>query len=212
MYSELLKSKSTRCGALCGPLQRVQEPLLGKMLGGANNVECLFARIAHQAICGAPEYGERMLMVRMLAHSDGKDNVGRQLLRLEFTNQKSFGGGATFPDEFDIGTYYVLGSKIAAEIDAIGVDSGCGSTLHFQDDPCRLQGCGRKESRGYWDTAVSNLASIKRCVVVYAVPSGTRWPVTNGVQEGVEWLKGATDGFRSACDVYVVEMSIIWTV
>lgn len=64
----------------------------------------------------------------------------------------------------------------------------------------------------YWDIAVyiavSNLASINRCVHVYVVPVGEVWEKATRLREGGDWLTEASDDFKSACRVCVFEIPV----
>ena len=62
----------------------------------------------------------------------------------------------------------------------------------------------------YWKSAVSNCASIKRCVFVFVVPGGTQWQKATKIREGGDWLKEASRGFKSDVPVWVIELQLAY--
>ena len=182
-----------------------KEPDFSRMLGGAA-VGCLFEGAAHKVI-GQPDNGERRFKMRMLTQSGSKDMSGVSFVSVDFTRQEEFGGNK-LPDTFDIGSYYRPHSQTLAAIDLFGVDRGSGTLYFFRMKSAGVKAVDGGKVEEYWKSALSNCASIKRCVFVFVVPGGKQWQKATKIREGGDWLKGATPGVKGDVTVCVIELQL----
>lgn len=103
-------------------------------------------------------------------------------------------------------TYDILDNSNFAAVDSFGLDERSNALSFFQMKFTGVVALNWKRVEEYWDSAVSDLASIKRCVYVYVVLSGKVWEKATNLREGGDCLTEASDDFRSACRVCVIEI------
>ena len=174
-----------------------------------------FETVAHRTIGGAGE--QQRFDMRILSSAIAPVLEGNYL-RFNFLREESFEGNS-FPDTLVSGTYYKPECKTFAAIDSFGVDSGSKTLWFFQ-----MKSAGLPPKTGdkavkwnhvehYWRSAkLPHGAPIKNCVIAFVVPGGRVWnkaTKTSGKDGGSgDWLLNATDGFKSACDVCVIEIPL----
>ena len=158
--------------------------------------------------------------MRILSSANSTESVleGNRL-RLSFLKEQSFEGNI-FPDTLFTGTYYRPGNPNFAAADSFGVDSSS-KTLWFLK--MKSEGLPPKEGEKavkwkyveeYWRSAkLFHGAPIKkRGVYAFVVPEGKAWNKATKTCEKDggcgDWLRNVTEGFKSACDVCVVEMPL----
>ena len=117
--------------------------------------------------------------------------------------------GNNLPDTLDIGSYYKPHSQTFAAIDLFGVDKGSGTLYFFQMKYAGVKAVDAEKVEEYWKSAVSNCASIKRCVFfLFVVPGGEQWQKGTEIKEGGDWLKGASRGFKGDVPVCVIGLQL----
>ncbi|CAB1111758.1 unnamed protein product [Ectocarpus sp. CCAP 1310/34] len=178
-----------------------------------------FETIAHKTIGGASEQQWFDMRILSRASSSTKSVLEGNRLRLSFVKEQSFEGNS-FPDALVAGTYYRPGSPNFAAADSFGVDSGSKTLWFFQ---VKSAGLPPKEGEKavkwthvekYWRRAkLHHGAPIKkRFVYAFVVPEGKVWnKATETCEEDGgrgDWRRNVTDGFKSACDVCVIEMPL----
>ena len=198
-----------------------RNPLLQKALEACtwSNV---FEKVAHRLISGEQGSVKPKFKVISLTGGDGEDGMGENFfiggggedgmgvkhLSLGFTGWEALKCGNAFPKTFAMSTYYVPDSPKFASIDSFGVDERSNTLFFFLMKSAGVVAVNGKWVEEYWDIAVSNLASIKRCVYVYVVPEGEVWEKAIKLREGGDWLTEASDDFKSACRVCVIQIPV----
>ena len=157
---------------------------------------------------GLPDNGEQRFKMGMLTQGGSKDMSGVSFVSVDFAGRKEFMGN-NLPDTFDIGSYYKPHSQTFAAIDSFGVDKGSGTLYFFQMKHAGVKAVDGGKVEEYWESAVSNCASIKRCVFVFAVTGGKQWQKATEIKERCgNWLKGASRGFKGDVPVCVIELQL----
>ncbi|CAN0448306.1 unnamed protein product [Ectocarpus sp. 12 AP-2014] len=178
-----------------------------------------FEIVAHKTIGDASE--QQWFDMRILSRANSSTESvleGNGLIRLSFVRERSFEGNS-FPDKLGTGTYYRPRSPNFASADSFGVDSGSKILWFFEMKPAGLPPKKGKYAvkwkyvEEHWRSAkLFDGAPIKdRCVYAFVVPEGKTWNKATKTSEKDgygDWLRNVNDGFKSTCDVCVIEMPL----